>query len=430
MNILIVTASYIEKEGNFNQEIYWYDKNSDKDNKENDQGYVIGWFTNEAPARYLVKKLLDEAHDSFDKVYILATKECNENLLNFDVQAKQPCGEIDDELLQKDLEITKDIFSNNKGLTTKTYFEKKLLAYMREISPDRYDSKKEEDLFSIIEVSDDIKKEIQNLVDELKKVTDNPWESNIYMDTTGGSRKVSLAGIMLLRCMDLAGFNVRSVVYSNHQTGSPNRIEDVLPVYGMFDSVIASEKLNDPKFNGNKAEAVQTLKDAGIDENLIKYGVYEKRDFYEPYKYESDQENRAEDSPKPYIFLSYAHKDMIFAQSFLYHMDQLGYRIWYDEGITPSTKWQESIEDHISHCYYFVALVSEGFVQSEYCKQEWEQAEREEKKRLMIYIDVDPGKLPDYLPSDNEQGIEEKKYKKADFYKKVRETKDINECCI
>jgi hypothetical protein len=40
---------------------------------------------------------------------------------------------------------------------------------------------------------------------------------------------------------------------------------------------------------------------------------------------------------KPYIFISYGHRDSALVYPELQRLYDLGYRLWYDEGIDPAT---------------------------------------------------------------------------------------------
>ena len=49
-----------------------------------------------------------------------------------------------------------------------------------------------------------------------------------------------------------------------------------------------------------------------------------------------------------YIFVSYAHKDSDFVLPIIDNLHDLGYRLWFDEGIEASAEWPEYIEKHMS----------------------------------------------------------------------------------
>ena len=51
---------------------------------------------------------------------------------------------------------------------------------------------------------------------------------------------------------------------------------------------------------------------------------------------------------EPYIFISYAHADREDVFAVLSELYARGYRIWFDEGITPGSEWPENIAQHLS----------------------------------------------------------------------------------
>lgn len=73
---------------------------------------------------------------------------------------------------------------------------------------------------------------------------------------------------------------------------------------------------------------------------------------------------------RPYIFMSYSHKDSAAALDLIGRLQTERYRIWYDEGIDPGTEWDENIAEHVEDCGYFMALLSKAYLESSNCKDE------------------------------------------------------------
>ena len=65
---------------------------------------------------------------------------------------------------------------------------------------------------------------------------------------------------------------------------------------------------------------------------------------------------------KPYIFISYAHKDSHRVFPILEELDRRGYRVWYDDGIAPGSEWPEDIATHLDGCAVFLAFVSNNSI--------------------------------------------------------------------
>ena len=60
----------------------------------------------------------------------------------------------------------------------------------------------------------------------------------------------------------------------------------------------------------------------------------------------------------PYIFISYAHVDSPDVYPIISEFKDLGYNVWYDEGIEPGIEWPEEIANALGHCSLFVVFVS------------------------------------------------------------------------
>lgn len=93
------------------------------------------------------------------------------------------------------------------------------------------------------------------------------------------------------------------------------------------------------------------------------------------------------DENKPYLFVSYAHKDSDRVHEIINIMSDEGYNVWYDEGIDPGTEWDQNIADHIKGCSSFVAFVSVNYLASENCKDELNYARDLDKERFIVYLE-------------------------------------------
>ena len=73
---------------------------------------------------------------------------------------------------------------------------------------------------------------------------------------------------------------------------------------------------------------------------------------------------------KPYAFVCYSHDDKktVFPEINKLHSE--GFRMWYDEGITPSSIWEEEIAKRIKNSSCFLAFLSPKSVKSEHVRRE------------------------------------------------------------
>ena len=90
---------------------------------------------------------------------------------------------------------------------------------------------------------------------------------------------------------------------------------------------------------------------------------------------------------EPYLFLSYSHKDSEKAGKIIRVLKKNGFRVWYDEGITPGAEWDDNVAQAIVDCSYFVALISPGYIASANCRDELNYARTLEKQRLLVYLE-------------------------------------------
>ena len=88
-----------------------------------------------------------------------------------------------------------------------------------------------------------------------------------------------------------------------------------------------------------------------------------------------------------YIFISYAHKDSERVLPVIKKLRESGYNVWYDDGIDPGTEWAVNIATHIEGCAYFLAFMSQAYLDSLNCREEWNFARDEQKTRFFVYIE-------------------------------------------
>jgi tetratricopeptide (TPR) repeat protein len=89
---------------------------------------------------------------------------------------------------------------------------------------------------------------------------------------------------------------------------------------------------------------------------------------------------------EPYIFISYAHIDgmIVFPELMILH--ELGFRIWYDEGIEPGNEWTEEVARALENAAYFIVFISPGAVSSRNVRNEINFALSNNKPFLAIHI--------------------------------------------
>jgi len=93
-----------------------------------------------------------------------------------------------------------------------------------------------------------------------------------------------------------------------------------------------------------------------------------------------------------FIFVSYAHADATTVYPDLVGLKDAGFNIWYDEGISPGSRWTAELADAIENCTLFIAFLSPNAVASENCTNEVEFAVG--RKRPILVVHTEPLEMP------------------------------------
>ena len=88
-----------------------------------------------------------------------------------------------------------------------------------------------------------------------------------------------------------------------------------------------------------------------------------------------------------YIFVSYSHMDMDKVMPIIRQWTEDGYRVWYDDGISPGTEWPEVIAQHLNDCELFVSFLSNSYMDSFNCRREIDFAVRKRKSFLAVFLE-------------------------------------------
>ena len=89
----------------------------------------------------------------------------------------------------------------------------------------------------------------------------------------------------------------------------------------------------------------------------------------------------------PYIFVSYAHKDSDRVFKDINYFHNMGYNIWYDEGIAPGNEWPEEIENALKNCSLFVVFITPNAVDSQNVRNEINYALHKKINFIAIYLE-------------------------------------------
>ena len=65
---------------------------------------------------------------------------------------------------------------------------------------------------------------------------------------------------------------------------------------------------------------------------------------------------------RPYLFISYPHKQSDAVVDTIRILHEKGYRLWYDEGIPAGSDWPANIAQHMRDCQAVICFISDHFL--------------------------------------------------------------------
>jgi membrane protease YdiL (CAAX protease family) len=122
---------------------------------------------------------------------------------------------------------------------------------------------------------------------------------------------------------------------------------------------------------------------------------------------------------EPFIFVSYSHRDgqAVFAE--IRRLHELGYRIWYDEGIDPGKEWSEDIARALHEAAAFIVFISVDAVLSNNVRNEINFALSRGKPFLAVHLDDVKLPLGLELGMANIQAIYRSKMPEEHYHRKL-----------
>ena len=125
---------------------------------------------------------------------------------------------------------------------------------------------------------------------------------------------------------------------------------------------------------------------------------------------------------KPFVFVSYSHRDSASVFREISRLREQGFNIWYDEGIEVGREWREEIATAISGAKVLLYFVTPDSVTSENCRNEVNFAADEQIPIVTVYLK--PTELPGglRLTLSNRQAINRFDLSKADYINKLSQS--------
>ncbi len=89
---------------------------------------------------------------------------------------------------------------------------------------------------------------------------------------------------------------------------------------------------------------------------------------------------------EPYMFISYAHVDSRAVYQIISDFHDIGYNVWYDEGIEPGIEWPEEIANALDRCSLFVVFITPASANSLNVRNEINFALSKKLSFIAIYL--------------------------------------------
>ena len=89
----------------------------------------------------------------------------------------------------------------------------------------------------------------------------------------------------------------------------------------------------------------------------------------------------------PYVFVSYSHRDEALVNPEIRWLQDHGFNVWYDEGISPGSEWREELGRAIRESSALLFFVSASSVESPHCRREVSDAIDQDIDCLTVYLD-------------------------------------------
>jgi len=101
---------------------------------------------------------------------------------------------------------------------------------------------------------------------------------------------------------------------------------------------------------------------------------------------------KAYDGEKPFVFVSYSHKDWQRVSLFIKKLQDNLCHVWFDEGIKSGSVWNDDLAEHLIQSDVILLFLSSSSIESEFVLSEVNFGRNHNKKILPVYLE--PIELP------------------------------------
>ena len=133
----------------------------------------------------------------------------------------------------------------------------------------------------------------------------------------------------------------------------------------------------------------------------------------------ADRPLPAYDGDGPYVFVSYSHEDDELVYPEIRWLQDQGFSVWYDEGISGASRWRDAIAGRLGGCHLLLFFVSPNSVESQVCREELEFVL--DLGRPVLSIHLETTALPDgiKLAIANRQALFRQELEPDDYERKL-----------
>lgn len=99
-----------------------------------------------------------------------------------------------------------------------------------------------------------------------------------------------------------------------------------------------------------------------------------------------DRPFQAYQGDEPYLFVSYSHEDSDVVFPEIQWLKDRGFNIWYDEGISPGSRWSDELATSLQNSALFLYFGTPRSVDSQHCQDEINLALDADKPTIAVYL--------------------------------------------
>ena len=133
-------------------------------------------------------------------------------------------------------------------------------------------------------------------------------------------------------------------------------------------------------------------------------------------------------SSHPYVYVSYAARDREKVVPIIRRLQEMGLRVWFDDGTLIGGEWSTRIVTYLSGCSIVLALFTPAYVDSRYCKNEVHFAVRQRKVVIPVMLEECELSAGIEMSLGNYYFLRFQDYSEKEFYTRIYSL--LKECCI